>query len=361
MSNSNSTRPYTMKTVAITGCNGSVGQRVVSYFLKQHCSVLGIDISPLASTLSKLLADEAGLGVQDDGPQKIFAFAKVDLRNWDDTLACLKAGISQQRENSEGKGGNQEHQDGQIDGIVHLGAFRDPTDYVVQTHNTNVVASYNVLRAAAELGITRVVQASSVNVFPLAYSLDANMKFEYFPLDENHPNNIDEPYGLSKVIAETQAASICARYPSLRVASLRLHWSVPSLDSAKSNPLESEDRSRKDLWGWVQEDESARAFWLSLTVDADGSEHDSQGTSEAKSNTKPVACGSGATGWRGHEAFNIAAPTTRCPHIGSELLRKQFFPDVPVREEVFKIEGRKGFFDCSKAKRLLGWVHEHEG
>lgn len=57
--------------------------------------------------------------------------------------------------------------------------------------------SWNVLRAAAELGITRVAQASSVNVIPLVWT--DRHDFEYFPLDEEHPCRPDEPYGLSKV------------------------------------------------------------------------------------------------------------------------------------------------------------------
>lgn len=57
--------------------------------------------------------------------------------------------------------------------------------------------SWNVLRAAAELGITRVAQASSVNVIALAWT--DHHEFDYFPLDEDHPCRPDEPYGLSKV------------------------------------------------------------------------------------------------------------------------------------------------------------------
>jgi nucleoside-diphosphate-sugar epimerase len=38
-------------------------------------------------------------------------------------------------------------------------------------HNVNVASSYNALHIAAELGITRVVQASSVNVIGLGVPL----------------------------------------------------------------------------------------------------------------------------------------------------------------------------------------------
>lgn len=48
-----------------------------------------------------------------------------------------------------------------------------------------------------QLGINRVAQASSVNVIPLVWT--DRKDFEYFPLDEDHPTRVDEPYGLSKL------------------------------------------------------------------------------------------------------------------------------------------------------------------
>ena len=48
-----------------------------------------------------------------------------------------------------------------------------------------------------QLGIARVAQASSVNVVRLVWSVKP--KLYYLPLDEEHPREPDEPYGLSKV------------------------------------------------------------------------------------------------------------------------------------------------------------------
>ena len=36
-----------------------------------------------------------------------------------------------------------------------------------------------------------------MNVIPLVWT--DRKDFEYFPLDEDHPTRVDEPYGLSKV------------------------------------------------------------------------------------------------------------------------------------------------------------------
>ena len=51
--------------------------------------------------------------------------------------------------------------------------------------------------ANSQLGINRVAQASSVNVITMVYSKKCD--FKYFPIDEMHETNPDEPYGLSKL------------------------------------------------------------------------------------------------------------------------------------------------------------------
>src|SRR4029078_1174862 len=68
------------------------------------------------------------------------------------------------------------------DTLIHMAAIASPghhPDHVV--HNNNVVGSYNALRAAAELGMQRVCQASSINAIGSAYS--RNPRYDYFPID----------------------------------------------------------------------------------------------------------------------------------------------------------------------------------
>ena len=43
-------------------------------------------------------------------------------------------------------------------------------------------------------------------------------RFDYFPIDENHPNYSEEPYGLSKWICEQQADSFARRHEDIRIA-----------------------------------------------------------------------------------------------------------------------------------------------
>ncbi|KAF9059420.1 NAD(P)-binding protein [Rhodocollybia butyracea] len=220
------------------------------------------------------------------------------------------------------------------EGIIHLAACRSPGDYLVVSHNSNVVISWNILRGAAELGINRIALASSVNVITMVYS--QNCDFRYFPIDEMHPCLPDEPYGLSKLIAEMQADTIVRRYPTMRIASLRLHWSLPNPSMASSKDPSS--GAKKDLWGYVQEDSAADAF-LRAVVDDNGK-------------------------WSGHEVFFIASPNhaywegkSQYSPIDSKELREKYWPDVPIKEG-FDVSGSKGFVDCSKAERFLDWVHK---
>lgn len=288
--------PSQLKKIAVTGSNGRVGRRVVLTALQKGYHVVGIDHSPLAT-------DDRDLGSN-------FSFLQADLKNYDEALKALEG----------------------CEAVVHLAGYPNPGDYKVNTHNSNVVLSYNILRAAAELGIKRVAQASSVNVVTMVYSHATH--FESFPIDESHPCLPDEPYGLSKLIGEVQADSIVRRYPDMRIASLRLHWNVPSRAFA-ADVANGRDpvRAKNDLWGYVHENSTADAFMLAITH---------------PTNNWPSAA----------EAFFIVAPETTAENNTLDLL-EEHWPKVPIKEGK-DISGHAGLFDCSKAERLLGWVHNDD-
>ena len=126
-----------------------------------------------------------------------------------------------------------------------------------------------------------------------------------------------------------QADSIVQRFPDLRVASIRLHWSLPYPRPARK--LEPQN-AKNDLWGWVQQDSVADAFLRCITL-PDGT-------------------------FKGHEVFYIAAPEIANPALDSKKLREEFWPDVPIKEG-WDVSGATGFFDCTKAKEILGWVHTY--
>ena len=77
---------------------------------------------------------------------------------------------------------------------------------------TNTIGSLNVFKAAAELGIVKVVEASSAGVYGQAVT-DLQ--------DETHPTDPNWEYGVSKLACEKYTAISCERRPELSAASLR--------------------------------------------------------------------------------------------------------------------------------------------
>lgn len=270
--------------IAITGARGRVGRAVVERALAQGHRVVGID---------RAAADETQTNVSS---------RVIDMLNYADVENAFR----------------------DCDAVIHLAAIPQPDlapDYVV--HNNNVVASYNALSAAARLGIKRVCQASSANAIGLAYSRAP--RYDYFPLDEEHPTYNEDAYSLSKWICEQQADSFARRYEDMTIATLRFHWVVPDRAYAVEHGAAFGDERVRHLWAYVTYQAAARACLLSLTAD-----------------------------YRGHHVFFIAAPRTAMD-IPSLELYAQHYPNVPLRGE---LSGYASFFNCAKAERVLGWRHD---
>jgi len=273
--------------IAVTGGSGRVGRAVANMALLQGNSVVSIDrINPV-----------------DPITHPEISYVRADITDYEALVSAFRG----------------------CDSVVHQAAIPAPghfPDHVV--HNNNVTGSYNALRAAFEVGIEHICQASSVNATGLAYSRWPH--FDYFPLDEKHSTYSEDPYSLSKWVCEEQANSMARRYESLTISSMRFHWVVQDRPVATRNASLSQTQAvAKNLWGYTTFDAAARACLLSLLA-----------------------------GFKGHEVFYITAPLTMS-EIPSLALAHQFFPDVPVRGN---LSGNTGFFDCGKAERLLGWKHD---
>jgi nucleoside-diphosphate-sugar epimerase len=212
------------------------------------------------------------------------------------------------------------------DALIHMAAIPSPRgfpDHVV--HNNNVVSSYNALSAAARLGIMRVCQASSINATGASYSRWP--RYDYFPLDEQHPTYNEDAYSLSKWVCEQQADSFVRLYETMTIASLRFHGVGLDRAAATSRPSTPDAlRARaRGLWGYTLLDAAARACLASVTAS-----------------------------FTGHETFYVVAAETSMDEA-SATLKERYFPEVPVRGE---LQGRQSFYSSAKAEQLLGWKHE---
>jgi nucleoside-diphosphate-sugar epimerase len=113
------------------------------------------------------------------------------------------------------------------DALVHLGNIPSlsagPSPQVVLGDNASMNA--NVFRAAVDLGVRRIVFASSLQAMirlDEGRALDAPFTVPYFPLDGDAPTNPGYNfYGLSKELGERMLRILSERYPELTCTSLR--------------------------------------------------------------------------------------------------------------------------------------------
>ena len=273
------------RRVAVTGAAGRVGRGVLELFRSRGIAVVALDY-----------VEPADMSEDDQ-----VVWSQVDMGDYDKVVGAF---------------------DG-CDALVHLAAIPRPGTLAdARVHANNVVASYNALRAAVEVGISHMCQASSVNAIGGVWS--RTPQYDYFPIDEDHGSYVEDPYSLSKYICEQQAGSVARRYASVAISSLRFHLVVPKRAQAVAAYSGEEDVAVKNLWGYVSLAACAGACSLALE------------------RAEP-----------GHEVFQIVAPD----HVGdlpSMELAEKYYPRVPLRRS---LTGCEGFFDCSKAARLLGWHH----
>ena len=98
--------------------------------------------------------------------------------------------------------------------VFHLGAIIPiPYSYVHprEVMATNIGRTLNVLLAAREVGVRRVIHTSTSEVYGTA---------EYVPIDEKHPLNAQSPYSASKIAADKLAESFHLSY-DLPVVTIR--------------------------------------------------------------------------------------------------------------------------------------------
>lgn len=93
-----------------------------------------------------------------------------------------------------------------VDIIFHLGAlisipysYENPRAYV----NTNILGSLNILQAAKEEGVEKIIHTSTSEVYGTA---------QYKPIDEDHPLVGQSPYSASKIGADKIAQSFYLSY-----------------------------------------------------------------------------------------------------------------------------------------------------
>ena len=215
--------------------------------------------------------------------------------------------------------------------VVHSAAIPHPNLGTIEDYfETNVVGSFNVMRAAAVSGVKRFIYFSSVAYY------GANIKGKlwpaYFPIDEAHPiasmpgraEGLLAAYNQSKVISE----ELLAWYGTNRifeVISLRL---APYNKKADQYPADG---------SWQADPRYRRGgFWTNVDPDTVG---------------EVIKLALEAPGEFWYEAFNICdkyAP--ECIDVKAFLAEE--YPDVPVKCD---LSDTSCLITPAKAERVLGF------
>jgi nucleoside-diphosphate-sugar epimerase len=279
------------RRICVTGATGKAGRATVAHLREHGYEVLATDIA-----------------VSDARAQGVLA---ADLTDYGQATEVLRG----------------------TDAVVHLANIPAPglaTPAV--TFNANMSMNFNVFHAAAALGLTRVVWASSETTLGLPFghgpeqAPGASGEIRYAPVDEEHFPYPSTTYALSKVASETIAEQI-SRWSGIPFVGLRISNIMEQHDYQRFPSYWPDPHSRKwNAWGYVDVRDVADACRLGLEADVTGS----------------------------HNVIIAAADTVM--NRPSRDLLAEVFPDISLTREVAEFDT---LLAIDHAKQVIGYEPRH--
>lgn len=161
------------KHVLVTGSTGAIGEPLCQHLLSRGHYVRGFARRPTP-------------GLQD--------YVEGDLNDRDKVYQAVEG----------------------MDTIIHLGAYPNPADFIDVLLQPNVVGSYYICEAAKDLGVKRLVLASTLQTVSGHGTPERPITVEDGPKPVNH-------YALTKVWLEAMG-DMYARVHNLSVICVRIGW-----------------------------------------------------------------------------------------------------------------------------------------
>jgi nucleoside-diphosphate-sugar epimerase len=232
------------------------------------------------------------------------------------------------------------------DAVVHIAAVPNiwsGTGDRIMT--VNATGTWNVLQAAEDAGVRRVVLCSSDSVAGFTVLSGAMLPPLYAPVDAAHPLNASDPYALSKVLGEQLGRAFVAR-GRLEVIALRPVFVLYPEMHGEVRARAQDPQGYKGpavggpsaagggpLWHYVDPRDAARAFRLALEAPR-----------------LPV-----------FEGIYISATSTLAPDPTLERLARHLGRPVEVRRPaVYARNPYAPLYDLAPARDLLGFEAEHD-
>jgi UDP-glucose 4-epimerase len=207
--------------------------------------------------------------------------------------------------------------------IVHCAGIASPENIEpVRLFEINTITTFNALEEAWKQGIRTAVLASSGSIYGTAWSAE-EIGTPDVPIDENTELRYVDPYALTKDVLERMGQTYARR--GVQVTALRFHWILTPDEVRRYIAEPPPEENRRNLWGYVDLAEAARACTLSLQPRTDSR----------------------------FAALVIAAEDTGRPEPTADLLSRY----SPATKTHTALPGNISLFVTTQAADLIHWTH----
>lgn len=208
------------------------------------------------------------------------------------------------------------------DGVCHLAANPAPGGQAqIDVFDNNVLSAHNLMQAAGDLGVSRIVYASSEMATGL---LTDGAVPSRIPFDESERRPSPNAYAVSKYISEVIADSLAVRHPQTAWVGLRINNVIPPDDYDRfAAEWDDPGISKANFWSYIDARDVGTAYRAAV-----------EGTSS------------------GHEVCLIAAADTRAKR-GLRDLMAEYYDGYDHFADDYGDPASA--FDCTKMATLFGW------
>jgi nucleoside-diphosphate-sugar epimerase len=289
----------TGKRVVFTGGTGKAGRHVLPYLLDKGYRLLNVDLKPFDNpSVNTLIADLTDNGQAFNALTTHFGFEG------------FRAGKTPMAP----------------DAVVHFAAIpRVLINSDNETFRQNTISTYNVIEAAAKLGVRKIIIASSETTYGVCFA-EGDRDFHSFPLEETYDVDPMDSYGLSKVVNEKTARAFASRYGidvyALRIGNVIEPHEYDRFPGFLANPA----ARKRNAWSYIDARDLGQIVHLALQKDG-----------------------------LGFQVFNAVNDTITARVPTREFLRR-YSPGVPITGELAEFGAP---LSNQKAREVLGFREDH--
>jgi UDP-glucose 4-epimerase len=289
----------TAKRVVFTGGTGKAGRHALPHLKSRGYDLLNVDLAPSEhADIKTLIADLTDSGQAFNALTTHFGLDRFD----------------------------QGRPPSPPDAVVHFAAIpRVLIEPDNETFRVNTISTYNVIEAAAKLGVRKIIIASSETTYGVCFAEGAK-DFHSFPLEEDYDVDPMDSYGLSKVVNEKTARAFAMRY-GIDIYALRIGNVIEPHEYGMFPSFLANLATRKrNAFSYIDARDLGEIVHLAIQKDG-----------------------------LGFQVFNAVNDTITATMPTSEVL-KRYFPAVPIRRELGEFEAP---LSNRKAREVLGFKEAH--